>query len=65
VWVSVVVFEVSTGGISSGSSHFVDRSGCLDKLSLLTGSTPWVTGYQKSVPVSYLDAVWFWWSDTK
>jgi hypothetical protein len=25
VWVKVTVFEVSTGGISSGSGHFADR----------------------------------------
>jgi len=65
VWVTVVVFEVSTGGISSGASHFVDRSRCLDMLKSHTPDWPWVTGYQKMVPISFFDAFRHWWSDYK
>ena len=47
VWVDGVVYEVSEKGISSGQSHFNDRSDCVALLSQLTGEWPWVTGSQK------------------
>ena len=57
VWVDGVVYEVSEKGISSGQSHFNDRSSCVAKLSQLTGEWPWVTGKQKVSRMHMLD---FW-----
>lgn len=57
VWMRTIIYEVSTGGISSGSTHFVDRSKCLDMLRVSSGvDNPWVTGYQKVVSMSWRDS---------
>eukprot|EP01038_Epipyxis_sp_PR26KG_P004192 gene4192-5963_t len=47
VWVQSTVYETSASGISSGNSHFVDRSQCLDQLQRLTRTWPWIDSYQK------------------
>eukprot|EP01036_Dinobryon_divergens_P029815 gene29815-38969_t len=56
VWVRGTVYEISSQGISSGQTHFVDRSRCLSVLNhlLTTGGhagrgLQWVIGYQKAV----------------
>lgn len=41
------------------------RGQCLDVLKNLTHESPWVTGYQKVVRISYLDWFRHWWYDTK
>ena len=58
VWANGIVYEVSgqnLGGISAGGSHFETRSECLGKLRELAGDFPWVTGYQKVVPLGIED----------
>jgi uncharacterized protein YPO0396 len=89
VWVQVSIYEVSTGGISSGTSHFVDRyvallctacsvalnkasvvtavgrSECLELLQTMKHESPWVTGYQKVVALTYWDTLRYGWFDTK
>jgi len=57
VWVDGVVYEVSETGISSGQSHFNDRSECVSVLSQMTGEFPWVTASQKLNRMHFLD---FW-----
>lgn len=55
VWVDGAIYEVSEKGISSGSSHFSDRSMCVGLLQNLTNSWPWVTGRQKVSKMSFWD----------
>jgi glucuronyl/N-acetylglucosaminyl transferase EXT2 len=57
VWIDGVVYEVSEKGISSGQSHFHDRSECISLLSNLTGEFPWVTGQQKISRMHWQDLV--------
>jgi hypothetical protein len=51
VWINGVIYDIASNGISSGQSHFVDRGECLSKLKEYTKQWPWVTGYQKSIPM--------------
>jgi CTP:phosphocholine cytidylyltransferase-like protein len=56
VWVQSTVYETTTGGISSGASHFDTRSHCLDILhAMVAPHWSWVTGHQKAVALSWLD----------
>eukprot|EP00596_Hydrurales_sp_CCMP1899_P009472 CAMPEP_0119034790 /NCGR_PEP_ID=MMETSP1177-20130426/1801_1 /TAXON_ID=2985 /ORGANISM="Ochromonas sp, Strain CCMP1899" /LENGTH=152 /DNA_ID=CAMNT_0006992493 /DNA_START=593 /DNA_END=1048 /DNA_ORIENTATION=- len=57
VWIQGIIYETSSKGISSGTSHFVDRGECLSLLRTLTKVHPWVTGYQKMVPIGVFD-IW-------
>lgn len=60
VWVEGIVYETSSSGISSGKDHFAQRGECLSVLRNATGSWPWVVGYQKVVPIGWLDAFRLW-----
>jgi hypothetical protein len=59
VWVDGIVYEVAKqnkGGISAaGVSHFDTRSLCLSVLQNMTKDFPWVTGYQKVLPIGWGD----------
>lgn len=60
VWVRGVVHETADFGISTGASHFEDRSRCLTSLRLLQGNSsvlPLVSAYQKAIPLS---PAWDW-----
>lgn len=69
VWVKAVVHETADFGISTGASHFDDRSICLTKLRQLTlnasslsymspkDSLPLIPSYQKAIPLS---TTWDW-----
>jgi hypothetical protein len=72
VWVQAVVHETADFGISTGASHFDDRSNCLTKLRQLSMNTsaassghhmsqkeslPLVPSYQKAIPLS---GAWDW-----
>jgi len=66
VWVKSIVYEVSKGGISSGQSHFIDRSKCLAVLDHMVRkkhkkAVSWVVGRQKAVN---LLAPWTRWTST-
>ena len=68
----------STGSSSTGSSnnpvkevrisgkpdHFRIRGECIRLLSNMTDTWPWVTGYQKAIPIAYWD-IWRYWYDIK
>ena len=58
MWYQGVVYETSTSGIgiSSSKSHFTRRGDCVQLLTNMTDLWPWITGYQKVVPVSLFDA---------
>lgn len=60
VWVDGVVYEVSETGISSGQTHFTDRSECVALLRALTNEWPWVTGKQKISRLHLLDLLSLW-----
>lgn len=53
VWISGDVYETGEQGISSGKSHFRTRGICLEQLRDMTGSLPYVTSYQKTVPLQF------------
>ena len=69
VWVQAVVHETADFGISTGASHFDDRSLCLTKLRHVSlnassarymnqkESLPLLPGYQKAIPLS---TAWDW-----
>jgi len=61
VWMDGVVYEVSEKGISSGQSHFNDRSECISHLNKMTGGEwPWVTGKQKVSRMHIMDFINLW-----
>jgi len=72
VWVQAVVHETADFGISTGTSHFDDRSACLTQIRKLKlnvsagleaaghvnpGELPLIPSYQKAIPLS---ATWDW-----
>ena len=63
VWVKATIYEVSTTGIgiSSGKSHFVDRSNCLSVLKETMKQWDWPLGKQKTMRVSIWDLKGYWW----
>jgi hypothetical protein len=65
VWVKGSLYETGTtgGGISSGGSHFVDRSACVDMLKAGTGQWPWVVSLQKAIPIGWGVGDWLGFSD--
>ena len=66
VWVKVEAYETADSGISSGGKkHFSDRGKVLHTLEKTTGSFPWVLGYQKAVPINYLDLFKLLWTHGK
>jgi hypothetical protein len=52
VWISGDVYETGEQGISSGKNHFRTRGICLEQLRDMSGILPYVTSYQKMVPLS-------------
>jgi len=61
VWMDGVVYEVSEKGISSGQSHFNDRSDCISHLKKMSGGEwPWVTGKQKISRMHVMDFTNLW-----
>jgi glucuronyl/N-acetylglucosaminyl transferase EXT2 len=53
VWTKVIFYDIASGGISSGGSHFDIRSECVQRLEKLSGyKYPWHIGYQKVTKLS-------------
>eukprot|EP00602_Paraphysomonas_sp_CaronLab_P006393 CAMPEP_0185031188 /NCGR_PEP_ID=MMETSP1103-20130426/18523_1 /TAXON_ID=36769 /ORGANISM="Paraphysomonas bandaiensis, Strain Caron Lab Isolate" /LENGTH=79 /DNA_ID=CAMNT_0027566627 /DNA_START=629 /DNA_END=868 /DNA_ORIENTATION=- len=52
VWVRGVVNEEASEGISTGVSHFIDRSDCLRDLREIDSKRVWIPSYQKAESIS-------------